>query len=131
MLFSCVDMAAHTSCCKVNENSTDNKGHFRFDDIEFGIYALFVLKDGYASNGPYSNVLEELDSQGPTSQTIEIPPQYKFNVTEGRIKYFKIKLEKEAKLIVNVTEKFPGGLMPQIQLINQLTINHPSYINEY
>jgi hypothetical protein len=129
MLFSCVDMAQHTSCYKVNDNITNNKGYFRFDDIEFGIYAIFVLNDGYAATGPYSNILEVAD-KGPTSHTIEIPPQYKFNVKEGQIKYFKIKLEKEAKLIVNVTAKYPGGLMPKIQLINQLTIKHPSYKNE-
>ena len=129
MLFSCVDMAQHTSCYKVNDSITNNNGYFRFDDIEFGVYAIFVLSDGYASNGPYSNILEVAD-MGPTSHTIEIPSQYKFTVKEGKIKYFKIKLEKEAKLIVNVTSKYPGGISPKIQLFSQLTIKHPSYINK-
>ena len=129
LLFCCVDMTPDTSCNRVNGSITDNKGHFRFDGIESGVYALFVLAEGYASNGPYSDILEVADN-GPTSQTIEIPPQYKFKVKEGQIKYFRIKLEKEAILKVNVTAKYPGGATPKSQLFSQITIKHPSYINE-
>lgn len=89
---------------------TNDKGYFRIDDLYEGEYFLAVFKEGYASVGPFyykkPGPLEEASGRAETSQ-IE-----RFHLKEGQVKHFKIQMEKEAILKVNVLRKTFEGIEP-------------------
>lgn len=89
---------------------TDSKGHFCFDNIIKGYYFLCVYKEGYATFGPVREYEEKIE-HGPLSVgfTIKSTKVDKFYLKEGRIKHFKIMLEKEAVVEVSVTKKTNKG----------------------
>jgi hypothetical protein len=105
---------------------TNKKGYFRFDDLRESEYFLAVFKDGYAAVGPfyYKKPGPFEDSTGHT-RTLEIE---RFHLQEGQIKHFKIQMEKESILKVNVLRKTFEG----IEAIDEfhVSIKHSDFVDK-
>ena len=105
---------------------TNDKGYFRFDDLREREYFLAVFKDGYAAVGPfyYKKPGPFEDSTGFT-RTLDIE---RFHLKEGQIKHFKIQMEKESILKVNVLRKTFAGIEPIDKF--HLTIKHSDFVDK-
>jgi hypothetical protein len=128
-------------CSKSGNVKTDNNGFFKFDDLKRRNYFLVIVKEGYAFFGPLGKVLNTLSfiikanifgefRYGPPLFYYGIDSEEvdTFYIKEGQIKHFKIKLKKEAKLIVNVKRKKPQGIEPVPRV--SIGIKHSEYIDE-
>jgi hypothetical protein len=102
VLFKC-GLVIKSVCLESKSIKTDSNGYFKFDDLKQGEFSLLVFKDGYATSTPI-HILKEYISQ-------ELTPSFKsseirtFYLKEGQIKHFRIMLEKEAVLKVQVFKK--------------------------
>ena len=107
--------------------STNDNGYFRFDDLNEAEYFLAVFKEGYAAVGPFyykkPDLFEENTGSAETSQ-IE-----RFLLKEGQIKHFKIQMEKEAILKVNVLRKTFEGIEPIDEF--DITVQHSDFLEEF
>ena len=105
---------------------TNDKGYFRFDDLREREYFLAVFKDGYAAVGPfyYKKPGPFEDSTGFT-RTLEIE---RFHLKEGQIKHFKIQMEKESILKVNVLRKTFEGIEAIDEF--QVSIKHSDFVDK-
>ncbi len=108
---------------------TDTKGYFKIDDVKKGIYFLSIFKEGYSTFGPIyaynKETLQIIGEGGNSTDTFKIE---RISVKEGEIKHFKIKLEKEAKLIIKVLGKIPRGMERYNELV-RFKIKHPGFID--
>jgi hypothetical protein len=106
---------------------TNAKGYFRFDDLHESEYFLAVFKEGYAAVGPFyykkPGPFEDPVGYAKTSQ-IE-----RFHLKEGQIKHFKIQMEKEAILKVNVLRKTFEGIEPIDEF--DVTIKHSDFLEKF
>ena len=109
---------------------TGDNGFFRIDDVESGSYFLSIMKEGYAVFGPiYATEFEFLDNIDPN--TLNWQKINSFYLKEGQIKHFKIQLEKEAILKINIFKKTPQGTEPANKFVGlyPIRINHANYAN--
>jgi hypothetical protein len=106
---------------------TNDKGYFKFDDLHESEYFLAVFKEGYAAVGPFyykkPDLFEERTGSAETSQ-IE-----RFHLQEGQIKHFKIQMEKEAILKVNVFRKTFEGIEPIDYF--EVLLQHSDFLEEF
>ena len=105
---------------------TNDKGYFKFDDLHESDYFLAVFKEGYAAFGPFfykkPDLFEETSGYAKSSQ-IE-----RFYLKEGQIKHFKIQMEKEAILKVNVLRKTFEGIEPIDEF--DITVQHSDFLEK-
>ena len=102
------------------EIKTDKEGRFVYDYIvEEGRDEFFVnvFKQGYASYGHAYDKKRARDAAPNSLGSIRYPDDKKWwtKIEEGDVKYFRIGLEKEAILEINISYKYP----PQIKPIEQ------------
>ena len=105
---------------------TNSKGYFKVDDILKGEYFLLVYKTGYAAIGHIVD-LEKQRSQDPNELIKPPVKDGRFYLKEGQIKHFKIEMEKEAVLKVEVTKKVPFGTSTVFQYSTEMYFKHPAY----
>jgi len=84
----------------VAQTKTNNKGYFQFDDLRKGTYFIECSKAGYATFSP-GYYLRLPDPQ----EYINI-----FQLNEGQVKHFEIKMEKDGKLKVIINKKDDQGI---------------------
>lgn len=109
-----------------NRVETDGNGKFVFNDLKEGEYFLQVFKEGYAAVGPRVNYDLIYKGIGRLGIRLNYKIKYlgtwshdkpgeikRFLLKEGQIKHFRIKLEKEAVLLVKLFEKTTAGTTPR------------------
>jgi len=106
---------------------TNDKGYLRIDDLDEGEYFLAVFTEGYAAVGPFyykkPGPLEEASGRAETSR-IE-----RFHLKEGQVKHFKIQMEKEAILKVNVLRKTFEGIEPVNEF--DVIVKHSDFVDKF
>jgi hypothetical protein len=84
----------------VAQTKTNIKGYFQFDDLRKGAYFIECIKPGYATFSP--------------DYYLQLPYPQKyiniFQMNEGQIKHFEIKMEKDGKLKVIINKKDDQGI---------------------
>lgn len=95
---------------------TDENGYFKYDNLIKSEYLICVEKKGYTSIGPFRKGLGE-NSERPIWRDRSIrlvKPGTKgiIYLKEGEIKYFEIKLAKDAALEIHYILKTPKGVGP-------------------
>jgi hypothetical protein len=95
---------------------TDENGYFRYDNLIKSEYLICVEKKGYTSIGPFRKGLDD-NSERPIWRDRSIrlvKPGTKgiIYLKEGEIKYFEIKLAKDAALEIHYILKTPKGVGP-------------------
>lgn len=106
---------------------TNDQGYFRIDDLYEGEYFLAIFKDGYGAVGPFyykkPGPFEEASGSAETSKV------ERFHLKEGQVKHFKIQMEKEAILKVNVLRKTFEGIGP-IDEFNVI-VKHSDFVDKF
>jgi len=107
-----------------------------FDNLNVrfnGNYLLNIIKEGYAVFGPFSEeFLEEYKLKAPFgASTIEASGLDYFSLDEGEIKHVRVKMQKEAKLVVNLQKKYPHGVFPVEGLEGGASIYNEDYYYPY
>ena len=99
---------------EVNRVKTNEKGYFRFDDLNKGKYLFCIYREGYAFFGPTFEYKRDeslgslmAESDGAIFENVD-----GFYLKEGQIKHFIIEMEKEAVLEIKVLIKTPNGIYP-------------------
>lgn len=95
---------------------TDENGYFKYDNLIESEYLICVEKKGYTSIGPFRKGLGE-KSERPIWRDRSIrlvKPGTKgiIHLKQGEIKYFEIKLAKDAALEIHYILKTPKGVGP-------------------
>jgi protocatechuate 3,4-dioxygenase beta subunit len=123
------------NCSNIDSEISKKDGTFKIPDVKPGNYFLQVFLDGYSAIGPLL-YLEDKEALhffwddyefGYMVEPLKIKT---FKVKEGRIKYFKIRLKKEAKLKVNVMAKYPGIGTVQYKNGFLVELKHEKILNE-
>jgi uncharacterized surface anchored protein len=135
-LFKCILTDIGISCQMINHTETNNNGKFKFDDILQGEYFLSVFKEGYGAFGPlfnYYKIFVSLSYSGPMGSAVctKNPDEIKrFNIKEGQIKHFMIKIEKEAILKVNIKQTLPNGIEISPKSLNRIIVKHHDFLDK-
>jgi hypothetical protein len=134
-LFKCTFTDIGISCNMIRHIETDSNGKFKFDDILKGKYFLSVFKEGYAAFGPlfnYYKIFVSLSYSDPFGSLItKSPDDIKlYNIREGQIKHFVIKMEKEAILKVNIIQKLPNGIEISPIALNRIIVEHHDFLEK-
>jgi len=95
---------------------SDENGYFRYDNLIKSEYLICIEKKGYTSIGPFRKGLgENSEWTGWRDRSIRlVKPGTKgiIYLKEGEIKYFEIKLAKDAALEIHYILKTPQGVEP-------------------
>jgi uncharacterized surface anchored protein len=134
-LFKCTFDDFGISCQMINHTETNNNGKFKFDDILQGEYFLSVFKEGYAAFGPlykYHKIFVSLSYSDPFGSLItKSPDDIKlYNIREGQIKHFMIKMEKEAILKVYIKQLLPNGIEISPKALNRIIVKHHDFLDK-
>jgi len=135
-LFKCILTDIGISCEMINHTETNNNGNFKFDDILQGEYFLSVFKEGYGAFGPlfnYYKIFVSLSYSGSMGSDVctKNPDEIKrFNIKEGQIKHFIIKMEKEAILKVNIKQLLPKGIEISPIALNRIIVEHNDFLDK-
>ncbi len=134
-LFKCTFTDIGLSCDMINQTETDSNGKFKFDDILKGDYFLSVFKEGYAALGPlyeYYKIFVSLSYSDPNGSWITKNSDdiNLFNIKEGQIKHFIIKMEKEAILKVYIKQLLPNGIEISPIALNRIIVKHNDFLDK-
>jgi hypothetical protein len=134
-LFKCTFTDIGISCDMIRHIETDSNGKFKFDDIIQGKYFLSVFKEGFAAFGPlyqYYKIFVSLSYSDPHGSWItkNADDIKLFNIREGQIKHFMIKMEKEAILKVYIKQKLPNGIEISPKALNRIIVKHNDFLDK-